>query len=90
VAQALGALSGDAGVPVLVGRGVLLPLRLDLGELELLGEDLRELLEGELDLEGVLAGLVAGLLPVALALALALACASPSPSPAPTPCLFSP
>ena len=51
----------DAGVLVRGGLRRPIAARLDPRELELLAEDLGELLERDLDLEGMLAGLIAGL-----------------------------
>ena len=61
VAEALGAGLADAGVLVLLLDDVGLALGLDAGQLQLLAEDLGELVHGQLDLEDVLAGAVAGL-----------------------------
>ena len=87
MAERLGADATDAGVAILRVDDLALALVLDVRELELLAEDVRELLERDVDLEAVLAGALAGLL-AALALlalfaahrvaglAVALACAT--------------
>ena len=64
VAQRLGAGGVDPGVFDLLSDDLLLALALDVGQLELLAEDGRQLVERDVDLEGVLALALAGLLPV--------------------------
>src|SRR6185295_10817135 len=71
VAEGGGADRADARVLVLDGGETVLALGLDAGELELLGEDVGELLEGDVDLEDVLALGLAALALVADAVALA-------------------
>ena len=61
VAEALGAGLADAGVLVLLLDDVGLPLGLDAGQLQPLAEDLGQLVQGQLDLEDVVARAVAGL-----------------------------
>src|SRR5262245_34150426 len=61
VAQRLGADLADRAVLVAGGEDVLLALGLDPRQGQLLAEDLGQLLHGQLDLEDVAAGLVAGL-----------------------------
>src|SRR5207244_3685907 len=60
VAEALGSRAVDPRVAVLLGGDRLLAARLDVRELELLAQDLRELGELDVDLEEVLARRVAG------------------------------
>ncbi len=73
MAQAVGADGPNAGVAVALGDHLLLATRLDAGQLELLAQDLGQLVEGDVDLEGLVAFALAG-----LALALARL---PSPGP---------
>src|SRR5580704_3765667 len=87
VAQRLRAGPPDPDVAVLLRDDPLLALGLDAGELQLLAHDLRQLLQRQLDLQGVLARLVAGLaaaVGVGIALAQAVAdVALPLPDAAP-------
>src|SRR5262249_22181650 len=68
VAERFGAGAVDPGGAGLLRRDRLLAARLDVRELELLAEDLGELAELDVDLEDVLARLVAGLLAAVLRL----------------------
>src|SRR5665213_1329527 len=87
VAQRFGAGPPDPDVAVLLGDDPLLALGLDAGELQLFAHDLRQLFQRQLDLQRVLARLVAGLaaaVGVGIALAQAVAdVALPLPDAAP-------
>src|SRR5262249_23458709 len=61
----------DAAVAVLLRDDVLLAARLDIGELQLLAEDLGQLLEHDIDLDHMLPGLGPGLATALLRVALA-------------------
>ncbi len=76
MAERLGTDAADAGVAVLGVDDLALALVLDVRELELLAEDRGQLVEGDVDLEDVLAGAFAGLL---AALPLAFAFLAPAP-----------
>ncbi len=71
VAQRVGASAADAAVLILLADEVLLALGLNVGQLELLAEDRGELVERDIDLQRMLAGLGAGLALAGLRLALA-------------------
>ena len=75
--QRVGADAPDADVAILLIDDGVLALVLDVRQLELLAEDLRELVERQLHLEGVLSRVLAGLALAITLLALALTDAVP-------------
>ena len=70
VPERLGPHATDAGVAILRVDDLALALVLDVRELELLAEDVGKLFQGDVDLEAVLTGALAGLLAALALLAL--------------------
>ncbi len=91
VTQRFGTDAADARVAILGGDDAALALVLDRGQLQLFAQDVGQLVERDVDLEHVLAGVLAGLPAPSAALRFVAADArrptSPSPWPTPPFCL---